>query len=148
LLAFTALGLPLPADADDDGPFNIGGEARGVVGLWLAARGLELEEALHLATVESPGDSDENMLRGGGHDAFERGLAWPTMCGPVVWSPQDLQAARALIRAPVPQVASVIEAGFDRWSSPTTETEELLAELGLPSVGRQERIVGRTESFC
>ena len=148
LVAFIALGLPLPADADEDGPLDIGGEARGVVGLWLAARGLELDDALHLATVESPGDSDENLLRGGGHDAFERGLAWPTMCGPVVWSPQDLEAARALMRVPVAQVASVLEGGFARWSDPATGTDELLAELGLPSIGRQEEIVRRTESFC
>lgn len=65
----------------------IDGEARGVVALWLAARGLELGDALHLATVENPGDADENLIRGGGNDAFERGLAWPTRCGPVVWSP-------------------------------------------------------------
>lgn len=75
-----------------DGPLAIDGQARGVVALWLAARGLDLDDAMHLATVEEPGDSDENLIRGQTTDPFEHGLAWPTMCGPVVWSPQDLVA--------------------------------------------------------
>lgn len=147
-VAFAGLGLRLSADTGDQGPVSIAGQARGVVALWLAARGLELDEALHLATVENPGDSDENLVRGGGNDAFERGLAWPNMCGPVVWSPQDLEAARALMRAPEAKVAAVVERGFDRWSDPTTATDELLGELGLPSAGPYETIVIRIEAHC
>lgn len=147
-VAFAGLGLPLPPETADEGPASIAGQARGVVALWLAARGLDLDEALHLATVENPGDPDQNLVRGGGNDAFERGLAWPTMCGPVVWSPQDLEAARTLMRAPQAKVAAVVARGFNRWSDPTTATDELLGELGLPSAGPAETVVIRTEAHC
>lgn len=148
-VAFAALGLLLPSEADDDeGPLAVDGQARGVVALWLAARGLELDDALQLATVEEPGDSDENLVRGQTTDPFEHGLAWPTMCGPVVWSPQDLEAARSVLRLPEAEVAAVVASGFDRWSDPGTGTDELLAELALPGAGPYADIVSRTESFC
>ena len=148
LVAFAALGLRLPSDAPDEGPLVIGGEARGVVALWLAARGLDPGDAVGLATIENPGDSDENLLGGAGPDAFEQGVAWPNMCGPVVWAPQDLAAARALMRAPEAEVAAVVDAGFARWSDPGTKTDELLAALGLPTVGPPSTIVTRTEAHC
>lgn len=148
LVAFTALGLSLPSDAPEDGPLAIDGEARGVVALWLAAQELDLEDALHLATVDDPGDSDENLIRDVEHDPFERGLAWPTMCGPVVWAPQDLEAARALIRAPQGEVSAVVGEGFERWSDPKTTTEELLAAFGLPDTSPHETVESRRESYC
>lgn len=148
-VAFTALGLALPSGAEDgEGPLPIDGQARGVVALWLAARGLDLDDALHLATVEEPGDSDENLIRGETTDPFEHGLAWPTMCGPVVWSPEDLEAARAVLRLPEAEVAAVVSRGFHRWSDAGTGTDELLVELGLPRAGPYTDIVSRTESFC
>ncbi|HVF74968.1 MAG TPA: hypothetical protein VM938_07960 [Acidimicrobiales bacterium] len=148
LVAFAALGLRLRSDALDHGPLVIAGEARGVVALWLAARGLDPGDAVGLATVEQPGVSDNNLRGGAGSDAFELGLAWPEMCGPVVWAPQDLAAARALMRAPEAEVAAIVDAGFARWSQPTTTTDDLLAALGLPTVGPASRITSRTESHC
>lgn len=148
-VAFAALGLPLPSDAEDgEGPLPVSGQARGVVALWLAARGLDLDDALGLATVEEPGDPDENLLRGETTDPFEHGLAWPTMCGPVVWSPEDLAAARAVLRLPEDEVGAVVRDGFPRWSDPRTGTDELLVELGVPSAGPYREIVTRVESFC
>jgi hypothetical protein len=134
-VAFAALGLPLEAEASER-PLVIAGEARGVVALWLAARGLDPDDALDLAATPD------------GSDAFQRGLAWPTMCGPVVWSPQDLAAARQLLLAPEAEVSSVIAGGFDRWSDPATGTDEVLLALGLPPVGPQEVVVSQHESFC
>lgn len=148
LVAFAALGLRFPSDSLDHPPLVIGGEARGVVALWLAARGLDPADAVGLATVENPGDSDENLVGGAGPDAFELGLAWPNMCGPVVWAPQDLAAARMLMRAPEAEVAAVVDARFARWSDPGATTDELLVALGLPAVGPPSTIVTRTEAHC
>lgn len=148
LVAFAALDLRLPLEAPDDGPLVIAGQARGVAALWLAARGLDADDAIGLATVENPGDSDENALRGPDHDAFELGLAWPNMCGPVVWAPEDLAAARALMRAPQSQVASVIDSDFARWADPETPTNDLLEAAGLSPVGRTSKVTTRTESYC
>jgi hypothetical protein len=139
-LAFAALGLDLPKE-ELDRPMAVDGEARGVVALWLAARGLDQDDAIDLTTVELSDDTSPE-------DAFEAGLAWPEMCGPVVWSPQDLEAARALLRLDAAAVGAVVDAGFDRWSDRRTGTDELLAELGLPSMGPYSEIVPRTEQFC
>ncbi|MCZ7528922.1 MAG: hypothetical protein M5U31_00395 [Acidimicrobiia bacterium] len=135
LVAFTALGLPLYGSVDM--PMVLSGEARGVVAQWLASRGLPRDEALDLATGDPGGD-----------DAFDRGNAWPDMCGPVVWSEQDLDAAQALIRLPEAEVATVVVSGRDRWSDPATGTDELLAELGLASAGPYDEFETRVDDFC
>jgi hypothetical protein len=134
-VAFAALGLSLGDEADQH-PQSVSGQARGVVALWLASRGMDLADALALATGQVEGD------------AFDRGVAWPTMCGPVVWSAQDLVAARALIAAPEAEVAAVVADGFERWADRRTGTDELLAAAGLPSAGPYDRVVPRTEDFC
>lgn len=134
-VAFHALGLPLPPDADPL-PKVIAGEARGVVALWLATRGMPAPEARHLVRALS------------GNDAFERGQAWPQMCGPVVWSPQDLAAARSVLALDPTTVASVVAADWARWSDPRTTTDAFLASLDLPSAGPYDRVVPRRERFC
>jgi hypothetical protein len=138
-LAFASLGLPTEPD-EELLPTVIAGQARGVVALWLATRGADAD------AVRSASTSDHS----GSADAFERGSLQTGMCSvpPVVWSAQDLAAARAVLALPATQVAGVVTAGWARWSDPRTGTDELLAALGLPAVGPFDEVVARPGEPC
>jgi len=138
-LAFVSLGLPQEPD-EALVPTVVAGQARGVVALWLATRGADA------AAVRSATNSDH----AGSADAFERGSLEYGMCSvpPVVWSAQDLAAARAVVALPATQVAGVVTAGWARWSDPRTGTDELLTALGLPAVGPFDEIVARPGESC
>lgn len=135
-VALTVLGLPTD-EPDDSRPMVIAGQARGVVALWLATRGMTRQDALDAATAADSEDSD----------ALSEGLTWPEGCmtPPVVWSRQDLEVARTVIALPEADVHAVVEAGWARWSDPSTTTDQLLAALGLPGVGPIETFPSRTE---
>ena len=66
----------------------------------------------------------------------------------MVWSAQDLAAARAVLALPASQVAGVVTAGWARWSDPRTGTDELLAVLGLPGVGPFDQVIARPGEPC
>ena len=129
-----AVGLPARPPGDDV-PVAVTGQARGVLALWLAARGLPPDEAQRLAT---PGDGESNdpaLVQG---SRQTRGMAWdPCVAGapPVAWAPEDLEAARAIIALPEAAVASTIRTGWSRFTDPATTTDDLLGALGLPPVG-------------
>jgi len=145
-VAFAALGLP-PEPGEGDRPAVVAGQARGVVALWLATRGLDPGASRQLTTA-APGNGNRDA---GGPDSFDRGYVdWPNICGtsPVVWSAQDLAAARALVAAPEGAVKVVVQAGWERWRHPGTGTDELLADLGLPAVGPFDTVETRQESQC
>ena len=138
-LAFVSLGLPQEPD-EELLPTVIAGQARGVVALWLATRGADA------AGVRSATNADH----AGSADAFDRGSLETGMCSvpPVVWSAQDLAAARAVVALPATQVAGVVTAGWARWSDPRTGTDEFLAALGLPAVGPFDQVVARPGEPC
>jgi hypothetical protein len=138
-LAFASLGLPTEPDGELL-PTVIAGQARGVVALWLATRGADAD------AVRSASTSDHAESA----DAFERGSLQTGACSvpPVVWSAQDLAAARAVLALPVTQVAGVVTAGWARWSDPRTGTDELLTALGLPGVGPFDQVVARPGEPC
>jgi len=146
LVALAALGLPV---APDEGPRPqvVAGQARGVVALRLAARGLPSEVAMQLATAQRRGQRRPTPASA---DAFDRGFSWPTSCdaAPVVWSAQDLTAARALLDQPAAAVTAVVHGGWDRWRDPTTGTDELLAAAGLPAVGPFDPVITRDPGSC
>jgi len=144
--AFAALGLP-PEPGEGDRPNVVAGQARGVVALWLATRGLDPGASRKLTTA-APGNGNRDA---GGPDSFDRGYVdWPNICGtsPVVWSAQDLAAARAIVAAPEAEVKAVVHAGWERWRHPGTGTDELLAALGLPAVGPFDAVETRQETQC
>lgn len=129
LVALRVVGLPQEPDPDNR-PLVIAGQARGVVALWLATRGLAPGPARELASSRTPNDLGDREP-----DAFDRGYAWPDCTAPVVWSAQDLRAARALLALPEETVRAVVHHGWPRWLDPATGTDQLLAEVGVPSVG-------------
>ena len=138
-LALVAAGLPVEPDGELV-PTVIAGEARGVVVLWLATRG-------HEAAVA---DGDLAGAEPTSADAFERGSLSTGMCSvpSVVWSAQDLAAARALVARPEAEVGRVIKDGWERWLDPRTGTDDLLAALDLPAVGPFDEVVARPGQPC
>ena len=142
-VAFVALGLPTEP-GEGDRPAVVAGQARGVVALWLATRGLDPGASRKLTTARGRANGDA-----GEPDSFDRGYVdWPNFCrtSPVVWSAQDLAAARALLAAPEAAVKAVVHAGWERWRHPGTGTDELLADLGLPAVGPFDTVETRQET--
>lgn len=138
-VALAAAGLPVAAD-DELVPAVIAGQARGVIALWLATRGLDpgqIADAVVGAHPTSP-------------DPFERGVLEidPCVAPSVVWSGQDLAAARAVIGLPERDVLQVVHADWARWTDPDTGTDELLDALGLPRVGPFDRVIPRPGSDC
>ena len=139
-LAFAAVGLPPRPDVAMM-PLVVSGEARGVVALWLSVRGLDLHDQLKRTRVPQT-DSD---------DPFENGsLDGVGACSvpSVVWSRQDLDAARAVIQLPEETVAQMLAADWSRWTDPETGTDELLAHLGLPTVGPFDHVTPRPGEPC
>ena len=138
-IALVSLGLPQEPD-EELLPTVIAGQARGVVALWLATRGADAAAVRSATTADYPGSAD----------AFERGSLQIGMCSvpPVVWSAQDLAAARSVVALPAAQVAGVVTGGWARWSDARAGTDELLAALGLPGVGPFDEVVARPGEPC
>lgn len=139
-LAFRVVGLPVEPD-DDLLPTVVAGQARGVVALWLATRGLDPAAAAAASTAAAPGSAD----------AFVRGSVGeedPCNAPAVVWSAQDLTAARAVLALPDDDVARVVGDGWEHWIDPRVGTDELLAALGLDPVGPFDEIVARPGNSC
>jgi hypothetical protein len=144
LVALRALRLPTEPDPDLR-PAVVAGQARGVVALWLATRGLDLPDARRLLVGRPAGDPHRPAA-----DTFDRGYAWPEGCGtaPVVWSAQDLRAARALAALPDAAVRDAVHGGWERWRSPDTGTDDLLRSLGLAPAGPFDQVVTRRVDPC
>lgn len=141
-LANGAMGLAVRPDGDLM-PTVIAGQARGVVALWLSVRGLEPDEQIRRTTIA---DLDPSVS-----DSFERGsLDGVGDCSvpSVVWSAQDLAAARAVIGLEEGLVAGVLETQWERWIDPATGTDELLAALGLPAEGPYDEVTPRPGQPC
>ena len=146
LVALEAMSLPVTPDPGPK-PVVVAGQARGVVALWLAARGLDASAAARLATAQKRGQERAIPATA---DAFDRGYVWPSSCdtAPVVWASQDLAAARALLALPAEQALGVVHAGWDRWRDPGTRTDELLVAAGLPPAGPPDVVVTRDPGAC
>ena len=133
-----AVGLPSRGGLKDPWE-SVAGESPGVVALWLAAAGLSPEDAIELATADTIEHSDGSV------DPYASSMAWPEPCeaggSPVIWSPQDLQAARALLELPRAQVGDVLDAEWDRWTDRATSTDELMARFDLPAVGSSNAVL-------
>jgi hypothetical protein len=144
LLGLQAVGLPVQPGPDQR-PVVIAGQARGVVALWLATRGLDAGDVGELSSGMSGHDFGNREP-----DAFERGYAWPDGCSasPVVWSAQDLRAARALSAQPEGAVQSVVNQGWERWLDPGTGTDALLSAAGLAPVGPFDDVQTRRVDPC
>jgi hypothetical protein len=117
-----------PAAAPSGFSTVVAGQARGVLALWYATRGLSADDASRLI---APDDSNAAT-------PAERGDIWPSFCRderPLQWSERDLEAARSLLALPATQVNDVLARDWQHWTRPDTPTDALLEALGLPPVG-------------
>jgi hypothetical protein len=116
---------------DLDVVYSLNHQARGVVALWLATRGVDAGTA---AAMTSSGQ--------GSHDSsnFTVGYArpWPDVCyagpAPVTWALTDIDAARRLLELPEVTVRDLLHGSWARFTDRATSTDELLAAVGLDPV--------------
>jgi hypothetical protein len=134
-LAAHATGLPTEPINDTYGHV-VAGDAVGVVVLWLATRGMDEGDVRGLLEVGQEQGADVTPAM--------RGDAWPGRCvgeGPVLlWSHQDLIAARELVAADPAVVAAELASDWDRWTDPTTTTDELMVAVDLEPVGPHDDV--------
>ncbi len=128
-----ATSSPLEARAERR-PCVIAGQARGVLALWVAYHDLPTAEAVERAQAAVPDAHNSSDL----DPALAAGSAWPEAAGvaaPVVWSAPDLTAARRLLAQPHEQIREALWADWRLLSNPATTTDQMLATLGLATVG-------------
>ena len=94
----------------------------------------------------------ENLAALRGREGFEfvRGSVEEDSCNApaVVWSGQDLAAARAMLALPDEDVTRIVGDGWERWIDPRVGTDELLAAFGIDPVGPFDEVVARPGNSC
>ena len=121
-LAFSAAGLPIDEPADGV-PLIIVGQARSVVALWLAAAGLDDDDALDLLQPDAEA----------GDDPLRRSAVWAGVAcwtPPAVTSIEELEFARRLVIGDDARMTEVLAERWEHWTDPATSTVELVAALG------------------
>jgi hypothetical protein len=121
-LAFSAAGLPIDEPADGV-PLIVVGQARSVVALWLAAAGLDDDDALDLLQPDAEA----------GDDPLKRSAVWAGVAcwiPPAVTSIEELELARRLVIGDDARVTEVLAERWGHWTDPATSTVELVAALG------------------
>lgn len=123
---WTAIGLTgttLPGQP----VLHVRGQARGVIVLWLATRGMSEGDARQMTSLHV----DDHW--------GETGRPWPNACEagltPLVWARSDLEAVAAVRALPDDDVRALLVQRWDELVDRATSTDDLLAMLGLPPVG-------------
>lgn len=132
-LGLWAVGLPLVAE--DGAPCSVSGQARGVVALWVAAQGKRADAARGFVS----GSWSEVKSADNEFDVAPEwldGYVWTgDVTPPVLWSKNDIAAAKALVDLDPTAVRGEVWSGWSHWLDPASSTDELLASLGLSSPG-------------
>lgn len=129
-VALTAVGIT--EDTTRGATLSVTNQARGVIAFWLATRGVDAETATAMTSFdENPGQASSSSDR-----------PWPDGCyagpAPVTWALTDLDAARALIAAPVGAISELLHRDWDRLTDQATSTDELLVAAGLAPVAPRD----------
>jgi len=140
-VALTAAGVT--EDITAGAALSLDHQARGVVALWLATRGLDGKAAAAMTSTDAATHDSSNYTQ-----AF--GRPWPDTCyagpAPVTWAFTDVDAARLLLTAPEGAVSDLLLSDWDRFTDPATSTDELLHAVGLdPVTPRSGSTVGGGE---
>ena len=132
-LGLWSAGLPLvPAG---EAPCWAGGQARGIVALWVAAQGMNVDDAQRLVSGTWSGlgqdHSDSNVPA-----EWVDGYVWVgDATPPVLWSAMDIASAQAVLALDAAFVRDTLWDDWQRWNDPSTTTGELMSELGVVPVG-------------
>ncbi len=131
-LGLWSADLPLAPDANDV-PCSVGGQARGVVALWVAAQGItEVDASVFVSGTWTHTRDEGSEVPPSWVDGH---IWWVDSTPPVLWSAPDVAAAQAVVNLDPRQVRDVLWSDWSQWINPTTTTGDLLAALGLPTVG-------------
>ena len=135
-----ALGLwsvDLPSVPAGDAPCWAGGQARGIVALWVAAQGMNDDDAKRFVS------GTWNRLRDSesGSDVppeWIDGYLWVSdATPPVLWSAADIVAAQTMLTLDATFVRDTLWDDWQQWSDPSATTADLMTGLDLvPAGGR------------
>ncbi|MGQ0434093.1 MAG: hypothetical protein ACT452_17005 [Microthrixaceae bacterium] len=128
-VALTAVGVT--ADITEGAVLSIDHQARGVIALWLATRGVDAETAAAMTSTDDATHDSGNYVSDFGHPWPDRCYAGPA---PVTWALSDLDAARQLLALPEPAVRDLLRSDWDHLIDRDTSTDELLVALGFEPV--------------
>ena len=138
-----ALGLwsvGLPSVPAGDAPCGAGGQARGIVALWVAAQGMTGDDAKRFVSGSWSGLRDSD----GGSNVPTQwidGYIWISdATPPVLWSAADIVAAQAMLTLDATLVRDTLWADWQKWSDPSATTEELMTELGVVPPGDRSAV--------
>ena len=132
-LAIGLWAVVLPTQPVDDTPCAVGGQARGVVALWVAAQGKSTRDARSFLDGSW---SEIDNLDLDIPDSWRGGYLWNVdQTPPVLWSPTDIAAARAVVELDPSAVRELLWSDWTRWTDPATTTDELLIAMHLDPVG-------------
>lgn len=140
-VALTAVGVT--QDLSEDSVLNLAHQARGVIALWLATRGVDVATAAAMTSTMDAAHDSSNFVT-------EYSRPWPDICyagpAPVAWAYTDADAARVLLEVPEQKVLALLHSGWNRLVDPATSTDELLLALDLePVPARSGRTPGGGE---
>ena len=135
-----ALGLwsvDLPSVPAGQAPCWAGGQARGIVALWVAAQGMSGDDAKQLVSGTWSGRRDSDSASNVPPEWID-GYIWISdATPPVLWSAADIVAAQAMLTLDATFVRDTLWADWQQWSDPSATTTELMTELGVvPAGGR------------
>ena len=135
-----ALGLwsvGLPSVPSGGVPCWAGGQARGIVALWVAAQGMNGDDAKRFVSGTWNGLRDSH---GGSNVPPEwiDGYIWiRDNTPPVLWSAADIASAKTMLTLDATFVRDTLWADWQRWSDASAPTGDLMTELGVvPAVAR------------
>ena len=129
-----ALGLwsvGLPSVPAGDAPCWAGGQARGIVALWVAAQGMNGDDAKRFVSGTWNGLRDSD---GGSNLPPEwiDGYIWiRDATPPVLWSAADIVDTQAILTLDATFVRDTLWADWQHWSDPSATTADLMTELGV-----------------
>ncbi len=137
-LGLWSVGLPsVPAGG---APCWAGGQASGIVALWVAAQGMNGHDAERFVsgTWNGLGDAD-----GGSNVPSEwiDGYLWiRDATPPVLWSAADIAAAQAMLTLDATFVRDTLWTDWQQWKDPSATTADLMMELGVTPAGGRSAI--------
>ncbi|MEO5722980.1 MAG: hypothetical protein ABIQ39_07100 [Ilumatobacteraceae bacterium] len=130
-LALGLCSVGLPSVPAGDAPCWAGGQARGIVALWVAAQGMSRDGAKRFVSGTwsglGDGHSDSNVPA-----EWIDGYVWVGgAIPPVLWSATDIADAQAVLTLDATLVRDTLWADWQRWSDPSATTDDLMTELGV-----------------
>ncbi|MEO8267357.1 MAG: hypothetical protein ABI706_17795, partial [Ilumatobacteraceae bacterium] len=138
-----ALGLwsvGLPSVPAGDAPCWAGGQARGVVALWVAAQGMSGDDAKRFVSGTWSGLGDDHGDSSVPAEWID-GYIWVgDATPPVLWSATDIVAAEAMLTLDATLVRDTLWADWQQWSDASATTGDLLTGLGVSPAGARSAI--------